>query len=264
MNQVTTLFKSDSLDIHRFTHSSREPHQDPREEFIEKYSINFTEQGCYALQVGKEEYWMNSQTVFFSVPNLVFRCRHQEDFPQDRCFSVVFDEAFVEDARNLSDRWTLQNRPAFKITNRLWFLYSKLARATVESDSMQIETLAGELLLTNLSGGKRYKNNKKYFEVVEAIELHLKANYAEEHTLNGLSHQAGLSPFHFARIFKEFTGISPHRYLVKIRLERARELLMDGFGVTDACFAVGFNNLSHFIRTFIKRYGLSPSRAISQ
>ena len=69
-----------------------------------------------------------------------------------------------------------------------------------------------------------------------------------------------MSPFLFARVFRELIGMPPHKYLVRIRLQHARVLLESGMSVTDVCYAIGFNNLSHFIRTFRAYYGSVPSK----
>jgi len=83
--------------------------------------------------------------------------------------------------------------------------------------------------------------------------------YAEEHPLARLASSVGMSPFHFCRVFRQLVGTPPHRYLMEVRLERARTFLLDGRSVTDACFESGFWNLSHFIRLFARRFGCVPS-----
>jgi AraC-like DNA-binding protein len=65
---------------------------------------------------------------------------------------------------------------------------------------------------------------------------------------------------HFAHVFAELMGISAYAYLVRRRLEAAGKLLKDGASVTKACFTAGFNNLSHFTRSFRQRFGVAPSR----
>jgi AraC-like DNA-binding protein len=69
-----------------------------------------------------------------------------------------------------------------------------------------------------------------------------------------------MSVFRFTRVFTELVGRPPHRYLTERRLAVAREMLDQGRGVTETCFACGFNNLSHFSRTFTRQFGASPSR----
>ena len=68
-----------------------------------------------------------------------------------------------------------------------------------------------------------------------------------------------MSLFHFARVFRELTGLPPHRYLLRTRLERAAQRLRTGDSVTNTCYAVGFSNLSHFTRSFRRRFGVAPS-----
>jgi AraC-like DNA-binding protein len=53
---------------------------------------------------------------------------------------------------------------------------------------------------------------------------------------------------------------APHQYLLGLRLRGAARLLRDGAAVTDAALANGFENLSHFSRTFRRRFGVSPRR----
>ena len=73
--------------------------------------------------------------------------------------------------------------------------------------------------------------------------------------------EAGLSPFHFLRLFSSVLGVSPHQYLVRSRLRHAARLLADGErAVTDVAYDVGFGDLSNFVRTFHRAAGVSPRR----
>lgn len=94
---------------------------------------------------------------------------------------------------------------------------------------------------------------------ISAAREMIDTNPADRHSLLDLSTRAAMSPFLFARVFGDLVGMPPHKYLIRVRLRRARALLDDGVSVTAACYASGFNNLSHFIRTFRAHFGLSPS-----
>src|SRR5204863_6223544 len=98
-----------------------------------------------------------------------------------------------------------------------------------------------------------------YTQRVDAARQTIEHHYAAEHSLSALARGAAMSPFHFARVFRELTGVPPHRYLVHVRLTAAAAALREGASVTDTCFAVGFRNLSHFIHAFRQAYGLTPS-----
>ena len=82
---------------------------------------------------------------------------------------------------------------------------------------------------------------------------------AEPLTLNLIARAAGLSPFHFLRVFSRAIGVTPHQYLVRSRLRRAAALLADDSrAVTDVSYECGFGDLSNFVRTFRRAAGMSP------
>jgi AraC family transcriptional regulator len=82
----------------------------------------------------------------------------------------------------------------------------------------------------------------------------------EEFSLERLAAQAGLSRFHFQRLFKAATGVSPSRYQIDLRMSEARRLLRETrMSVVDVALEVGYANPSHFARLFRRETGLSPS-----
>jgi AraC family transcriptional regulator len=89
--------------------------------------------------------------------------------------------------------------------------------------------------------------------------LWLEANFKEAVNLEDAARQAGLSPFHFLRVFSKVVGVTPHQYLLRLRLREAARLLAEGSRpVTDVAFDAGFADLSNFVRTFRRAAGLPP------
>ncbi len=79
--------------------------------------------------------------------------------------------------------------------------------------------------------------------------------------LDDMAREAGLSPYHFHRAFTKAFRETPHRYLTRHRLEKARAMLSRGdLSVTEVCFACGFESLGAFGSLFHKRFGLSPGK----
>ena len=79
--------------------------------------------------------------------------------------------------------------------------------------------------------------------------------------LEDAADQAGISPFHFLRLFSDTLGVTPHQYLVRSRLrDAARRLADDDSPITDIAYDVGFGDLSNFVRTFHRAAGASPLR----
>ena len=83
---------------------------------------------------------------------------------------------------------------------------------------------------------------------------------AEPLTVARLARAAGVSRYHFLRLFRDAFGETPHQYLMDVRLERARKLLAaDAASVTDVCLEVGFSSLGSFSTLFARRVGAPPS-----
>ena len=77
------------------------------------------------------------------------------------------------------------------------------------------------------------------------------ANYANTLTIGQLAKVAGISPFHFCRLFKAKLGISPHRYQVKLRIQHAAYLLKTtDFSLTEIAMACGYSHAGHFAAMF--------------
>jgi AraC family transcriptional regulator len=86
------------------------------------------------------------------------------------------------------------------------------------------------------------------------------AGLAEPFDLGRLAALAELSAFHFSRVFKQATGMSPSRYFVRLRMDEARRLLSDTtMSVLDIGLAVGYASPSHFAQVFRESTGTAPS-----
>jgi AraC family transcriptional regulator len=98
----------------------------------------------------------------------------------------------------------------------------------------------------------------------ETIEL-IHANLSEELCLAHLAASLNLSTFHFARLFKNTLGLSPHQYVLQNRVERAKKLMAISRGstLTDIALQVGFYDQTHFGKAFKRVVGVSP-KAFSQ
>jgi AraC family transcriptional regulator len=94
--------------------------------------------------------------------------------------------------------------------------------------------------------------------VVRAIR-HMKEHLADPLDLDELGRVAAISKFHLVRVFDETTGTTPHHFLSCLRVQRAKELLLESkSAITDVCLEVGYNSLGTFSKTFSELVGLSP------
>ena len=96
--------------------------------------------------------------------------------------------------------------------------------------------------------------------ILRRVLEHIDANRYRALPLSELSALAHMSAFHFARLFKQSTGLSPHRFVIGRRIERAKELLVtDSASIASIAQAVGFRTASHFTTVFHRATGVTPS-----
>ncbi|MGH9942421.1 MAG: helix-turn-helix domain-containing protein [Pyrinomonadaceae bacterium] len=94
--------------------------------------------------------------------------------------------------------------------------------------------------------------------VRRAVEL-MHAQLQRELPLEELAAAAYLSPFHFARLFKKVTGVTPHAYLAALRIEQAQRLLATtDLSITEIGARVGYSSSSHFGKAFRQATDLTP------
>ncbi|HEV2358966.1 MAG TPA: AraC family transcriptional regulator [bacterium] len=85
------------------------------------------------------------------------------------------------------------------------------------------------------------------------------AHSGETIDLEQIAREAGLSMFHFLRLFTRVLSLTPHQYLIRARLRHAAQLLAAGAtSITEVAADVGFGDLSNFVRTFRRAAGVSP------
>jgi AraC family transcriptional regulator len=91
-----------------------------------------------------------------------------------------------------------------------------------------------------------------------AIEF-MHDNYGRDLALEEIASAAYLSEYHFARLFKQITGVTPHVYLANLRLEHARRLLSEtSLSISEIATRVGYQSQSHFTKIFKSITGVTP------
>ncbi|WP_135436850.1 helix-turn-helix domain-containing protein [Hymenobacter fodinae] len=97
-------------------------------------------------------------------------------------------------------------------------------------------------------------------ERLRQIQEYVQSALAEPIDLTQLAAIACLSPFHFCRLFKQSTGLSPHQYVVAQRMQRAQDLLQHSrLPIAHVARAVGYHHAGHFARLFQRHCGVRPT-----
>jgi AraC-like DNA-binding protein len=228
---------------------------------------------------GEAEFTCNHQTFRVSRGDLVyykpldFRIGHTFPDRLMKCFTVDF----LYTCPTLSNsNWELLNvnlpfSAVEKINDdflfsRLFDLFANFTRTWLSGNHNR--TPRGRaIFLEMFSLLLQWKcgNNFNYDKVrkVEKVINYMTEHFPDPLTLQEIASHIGISPSYLGSIFKEVTGTAPINYLVGIRLRKAKDLLRDGYSVTEAAEKVGFNDIFYFSKCFKKHEGMSPSQYIS-
>lgn len=95
---------------------------------------------------------------------------------------------------------------------------------------------------------------------IERVLRHIHANLGQPLTLAELAGLTGLSMWRFATVFRQQVGVAPHRYICRLRLERAQALIRDGVPAATAASEAGFYDQSHLSRHFKNVFGMTPGQ----
>jgi AraC-like DNA-binding protein len=257
----TTLLERASLTVSDFR-CTAVPGEKPYAEQHRCHSISFVRKGSFGYQCRGKSHELVAGSVLIGTPGAEFICTH-DHVCGDECLSFFFEPELVESIGERAEAWQVGAAPPLAEL----MVLGELAQAAADGKSEIGLDEAGHLIAHRLvevvAGKQRQPARVTARDRRRAVEaaLWIDANAAREVELEDAARQAGVSPFHFLRLFAGVLGVTPHQYLVRSRLRRAARLLADDDRpVTDIAYDVGFGDLSNFVRTFHRAAGVSPGK----
>lgn len=241
------------------------PGDRPFEEHHGAVSIAVVSAGTfqYRSAVGRE--LLTPGSLLLGNPGRTFECGH-EHAAGDRCvaFSYApecFERMTARAARSSAGpRFRSARLPPVR---RLAPLIARVCAGLAQGGRAAWEELGVELAgqALELVGGVTTSPaaprgaEARVSRVVRRIESRSSA----PHPLGELAQEAGLSPYHFLRLFRRLTGVTPHQFLLRLRLRDAALALASGrVRVIEVALDAGFGDLSNFNRAFRSEFGVSP------
>jgi AraC family transcriptional regulator len=250
--QATTLFESESLSVYRFRCDAG-PAERPFVELHRRHSLSFVRRGSFGCRTLGRTHELVAGSVMVGRPDREYMATHEHHGCGDECLSVKLSRALAEPLGRCV--WELARIPPLP---ELMVLGE---RAHAAADGIEEAALAFAMRCAAIAGGERNARPISARDRRRAVEaaLWLEAHAAEPVSLQEAARVAGLSPFHFLRVFSAVAGATPHQYLLRLRLARAAQLLAEeAIAITDVAFDCGFADLSNFVRTFRRAAGVSP------
>ncbi len=271
---IHTLFSSDHYEISDFKCLCNECTRS-KTEYNEHLSLSFIRSGNFYYNTFRESLDSYTGSVLVSKAGYDYTVTHQGKTP-DECTIIVFKRSFYEDIEEqlqLKAHWFFSNKDIqsllLKTTPETEQLHYTLLQVAKQNDpyKLELDTIVMELVEATICRFTGYelpqllstRLKKHHIPTIEKAKQYMSENLSGNISLEDLSKTCCVSPFHFSRIFKLFTGYAAHQYLQLMRLKHAQILLATTLPIADIAFQSGFNSIDYFSAAFKKEYKISPS-----
>jgi AraC-like DNA-binding protein len=255
----TTLYQRPSITVSDFR-CSAVPGDKPFAEQHRCHSISYVRKGSFGYRSHGQGHELVAGSVLVGFPGTEFICTH-DHVCGDECLSFFLEPELVEATGGRSEAWQIGAAPPLPELMVLGELAQAAASGSSDIGLDEVGHLLANRLVEVVSGKARRPAKVTARDRRRAVEtaLWIDAHSDQPIELEDAAAQAGVSPFHFLRLFSSVLGVTPHQYLVRSRLRHATRLLADDDkAVTDIAYDVGFGDLSNFTRTFHRAAGVSP------
>ena len=222
--QATTLYAGDAFSVflYRCTAGPADP---PFTEVHAVHSLSYVRAGAFGCRTLGAEHQLVAGSVLVGRPGQEYVATHEHHGCGDECVSVTLSPPLAE------------------------------VMVAAQLGALQFAEKVVGMVRQPASVKVNAKDRRRAIDAA----LWLEANFKQAVNLEDAARQAGLSPFHFLRVFSKVVGVTPYQYLLRLRLREAARLLAEGSRpVTDVAFDAGFADLSNFVRTFRRAAGLPP------
>jgi len=258
---ATTLLERPSISVSDFRCDAG-PGDRPFAEQHRRHSISYVRKGSFGLHCRGKSHELVAGSVLIGHPGDEYTCTH-EHVCGDECLSFFLSAELVETLGDDKAIWQAGCAPPLPELVVLGELAQSAADGNSDIGLDEIGHVLASRFVEVVSGKPRKAASSAARDRRRAVEtaLWIDAHSHQSIGLEDAAGQAGISPFHFLRLFSDTLGVTPHQYLVRSRLRHAaRRLAEDDSAITDIAYDVGFGDLSNFVRTFHRAAGASPLR----
>jgi AraC family transcriptional regulator len=260
-----TLAAGDGWSLHEIVCRAG-PSDRPFEEKHDGFSVAAVIQGSFTYRSDAGHGLMYPGALLLGNKGSCFECGHAHGVG-DRCVSLnVREEAFSEVAATMGStsrfRFSAPSLPPSRVLPVIAHMEAlPSAPSSLRSDELALRIIAS--VIAAMTGDREppaAPTEREVRRVIDAIRL-VESDAARSLELKDMAAAAGMSKYHFLRVFRRLTGLTPHRYLISARLRRAALALASSRRpVIDVALDAGFGDLSTFNKTFRAAFGLTPTQ----
>lgn len=241
------------------------PRDRPFEEQHSSTSVAIVLGGTFQYRARQGRDVMTPGSLLLGNAGQCFECGHEHG-TGDHCVSFSYTGEFFErlaaDAGVPVARFNAQRLPPIRALSPLVAQASAALAGGAPGESWEaigIRLAAQALQIDRGLPAERGDAEAAALSRVTRVVRMIEASPDAPHDLAGLAQEARLSPYHFLRTFENLTGVTPHQYLLRMRLRRAAVRIgNERARIVDIAFDCGFGDISNFNRTFRAEFGMSP------
>jgi len=259
---ATTILQGDSISVYDYRCTAG-PDSKPFVEQHRCHSIAYVRKGSFGCTKRGQSFELVAGSILVGHPGDEYICTHDHHICGDECLSFSFSPELVDSIGGKAEVWQTGCAPPLPELMVLGELAQAAANGRSDVGIDEVGHALANRFVEVMSGRTQKPVQAMARDRRRAVEaaLWIDAHSHRPIELEDAAGEAGLSPFHFLRLFSNVLGVSPHQYLVRSRLRHAARLLADDDRpVTDVAYDVGFGDLSNFVRTFHRAAGTSPLR----
>ena len=207
--------------------------------------IHYVEEGTGTLYVGGETYRVRRGQAFV--------IRRFEDATYTADSEKPWEYVWFGFNGNLADRLFGLEGHVFDISGKP---FSRLRALNEQGDTKELVAAAlGHMMLADLLSGKSLPRTNYVKQTQDTIS----SLYMTDISVAEIAEGLGLDRRYLSRIFRRDTGMTVMDYLIKVRMEEAKRLLLTGLSVSRVAELVGYNDSFYFSKSFKRYFGTPPS-----
>ncbi len=227
--------------------------------FHECYAIGFTTRGIFNSRVEGRASCFYKNDIRVVNPYQLHQGKsdswgYLNFYPPVKLLKQINEDVTLKSEPPIFEKGNIRDEKLLFLLKRFFNTFCK------KENEMAIYECLMELLsymVTNYSSSKKrvfYKSDKKIIQ--RSVEF-INDNITGCITLDDISKNIGISKYHFLRIFKNQTGVTPHKFILNRRVELAKDMILKGEDISTASIKAGFSDQSHFNRYFKSFFGYS-------
>ncbi|RXJ91609.1 AraC family transcriptional regulator [Arcobacter sp. CECT 8983] len=260
-DKFTNIFIDNKLPFLELRHSNTGNHY--KEHIHDSFSMGINIKGESIYKNRNKEYNFKENLIAIINPEEIHSCNAISKDNHEFYMLYLDKNWCYEIQKTISNKInSFQNYPNALINSHTFYEEFKtlcefiFSKATVQEKENELIEFFTKLFENSIPHTKEKLEDKNFEKICKYLKKHFKENIS----LEELATKFNLNPFYIIRLFKQNINMTPHKYLINIKINHSKELLKKGETLVDTALECGFADQSHFHRNFLNIVATTPNQ----